>query len=335
MRYYQIVIDAADSNGQPTIYSSQSNGGNNLGALQVEFDLPIYHFAAATGGAFVRIWGVPVEVIGQANDLNPNFATGLRRQITIYGGMARGLPLATASYSANQQGLLVRGGIIQAFGNWQGTAQTLDMYLVTSDPIPLKGRLVNLTVLWKAGTSLATAIKNTLSVAFPNYTADININPNLILPYDEQAIYGDIVTFAKWLQQRSAAIIGGDYQGVRIVLSQTKFSVYDETKPLTPKTILFQDLIGQPTWYDPNGPTVRTVMRSDIQVSDYVKLPPGPVTSTPQSLAQGRNSPTFQGTYQVDSVRHVGNSRSPDGSAWVTVFHMHPVNTAASTSNAG
>jgi hypothetical protein len=42
-------------------------------------------------------------------------------------------------------------------------------------------------------------------------------------------------------------------------------------------------------------------------------------------LSQFRNSSVFQGNFQVTQVRHVGNYRQPDASAWATTIDAAPV----------
>ena len=106
MRFYRIEID-----GGSTVFTSYANGQNIQGALQVELDIPVAAMHSPdNAGAFVKIWGVPLSMISQANNLN-------FKGIKVYGGFQKGLPLA----NPKQSGFLVRGFISQSFGNWQGT----------------------------------------------------------------------------------------------------------------------------------------------------------------------------------------------------------------------
>jgi hypothetical protein len=94
-RYYRIEID-----GGPT-YTSFNNGVTNPAALQVELDIPVAPFASpASTGAFVKIWGIPLDDIRQSKDLR-------FKGIKVFGGFQKGLPLANPA----QAGLLVQGYI--------------------------------------------------------------------------------------------------------------------------------------------------------------------------------------------------------------------------------
>ena len=68
--------------------------------------------------------------------------------------------------------------------------------------------------------------------------------------------------------------LGSSYPGVSIVLQDNVIRVYDGTVKPPPIQLLFTDLIGQPTWRQAYTMQITTVMRGDIRVGDYVKLPP-------------------------------------------------------------
>ena len=107
MRFYKIVTP-----GQTWDATGDSS------ALNVELDIPVSP-GHLTVGAFVRIWGIDRQTLLNARVFN-------RQSIQVFGGMQKGLPLA----NPNQQGLLVQGSIFPALGNWVGTDQTLDLYIV-------------------------------------------------------------------------------------------------------------------------------------------------------------------------------------------------------------
>jgi hypothetical protein len=286
------------------------NGKSDPNALLVEMDIPVSAFATPYGSAFVRIWGVSIQDISQASDLN-----GFN--IQVFGGMQKGLPLANPA----QSGLLVEGVVQQAFGNWQGVNMTLDIIITTGTGSAKDPK--NLVFDWKAGTPMATAIANTLKTAFPTYTQTININPNLVLSNDEPGYCQTAEQFALYVKGISQNIIGGAYPGVDILVKEKAFIVYDGSTQTTPKQLLFTDLIGQPTWTGFNQINVSCVMRADINVGDYVKLPPTVASTTSQSYSQYRSNSVFQGVFFVGAVRHVGNSRQPDGASWITTLYMN------------
>lgn len=318
MRYYDIHFYRADTGDEiGKGISTMPNGVYDPGALNIELDIPVVEMAIPAGGGFVRIWGVSIESIAQGANLNG-------QRIVVFGGMSKGLPLA----NPKQQGMLLQGIILNAFGNWQGTTQTLDMIVqfdggTITDP-------KNIVLTWAANTKLADAIRATLSVAFPAYTANISISDNLVLAHDEPGYYQTIGQFAQYVRQVSQSIIGGDYPGVSITVRDREFIVFDGTTPTTPRQIAFTDLIGQPTWISLFQVNFKTAMRGDLTVGDYIKMPPGQQMLTPRSYSQFRQGSVFQGTFQIDKVRHVGNLRQPDANSWVTVFDAHEVTETAS-----
>lgn len=320
MRFYNIVLTTPA--GTPFLFADQAsfpggictsfvNGRTIAGALNVELDIPVVVYALPMGAAWLRIWGPSLREIGQAADLN-----GIN--IAVYGGMAKGLPLANPA----QQGLLVYGTIQQAFGNWIGVNQTLE--LIIQPPVGSQASPKNIVINWLAGTPLATALKNTLSTAFPGFKQNIAISPNLVLAHDEPGYYEDVYQFAQYVKRISRDIIGGSYPGVDIVLTQTTFNVYDGTTAAAPKAILFQDLIGQPTWIDSPLIQFKCVLRGDLAVGGYVTLPPVRQTTTPQSFSQYRANSVFQGSFQIQRMRHNGNFRQRDGESWITTFDAFP-----------
>jgi hypothetical protein len=311
VRYYTIIISDAVSGAEIRRYTSFVNGKTITGALNIELDVPVVPFATPMGAAIVRVWGIALQEISQASDLNG-------KAIAVYAGMQKGLPLA----NPKQAGLIVQGFIFQAFGNWVLTDMTLDLIIQPS--IGSAAAPKNIVLDWRAGTPLATAIAQTLSTAFPGYKQNISINPNLVLAHDEPGYYQSLIQFAQYVKQVSQNIIKGGYTGVDIVLTETSFSVYDGTTQKSPTLIAFNDLIGQPTWIESPVIQVRCVMRADLAVGDYVKLPPTLATNTPQSFSQFRSKSVFQGVFQIIQMRHVGNFRQPDAASWVTNIDAYP-----------
>jgi hypothetical protein len=310
MRYYAVKIVNPVNKKVLRTFTSFKNNANDPGAPDVELDVPVTYYAIPSGnmgGQFVRIWGISLADIGQASNFN-----GMT--IEIYGGMQKGLPLA----NPKQSGLLATGIIQQAFGNWLGLDMTLDFVFTAGNAGPNSPS--NLTVQWKAGTPLSSVIDNTLRAAFPTYSRSINISPKLVLNHDEPGFYGTLVQFANYLNEISKSILGGTYRGVDVLLRENQFIVNDGTTKTTPKVIAFTDLVGQITWRSSATVSITCVMRADIQVGDYVKLPPGLATTTAQSYSQYRSKSAFQGVFQINSSRHVGRLRNPNGNAWVTVY---------------
>ena len=130
------------------------NGQTLPGALNIEFDLPVYSFDAFEGQQFIRVWGVGLQMLGQAANLNG-------QNFQLYAGMQKGLPLANPA----QAGLIAQGQVFQAFGNWEGVNQTLD--LIINPGLAGPGQTQNIAWNWTANTSLSGALSTTLNQAFP------------------------------------------------------------------------------------------------------------------------------------------------------------------------
>ena len=324
MRFYDIRV--FDKTGTTLLrqWTSLSNGITDPNAQNVEFDIPVAPFANPLDGSFVRIWGIGLNDLGQGSNLNPTRTkTGDYdyKVIQVFGGMARGLPLANPT----QQGLLAQGKINQAFGNWQGVNMTLDIILLGGQP--QGAGPANLSFTWPKGTQLADVIETTLKNAFPDYTVKTSISPNLVLPADEPGFYGSLPQFSQYVKAVSLHIISGPapeektYAGVDIVLRGTTFYVTDGTSPTVAKQIAFNDLVGQPVWVGPNQLHLETVLRGDLNVNDYIQLPTGSgtlVQTTAGSLSQFKNRAIIQGTSRITFLRHIGNFRSPDAALWST-----------------
>lgn len=308
MRYYTIEI----TGGTSALYSSLGAQGRfDPGALNVEFDIAAYNFAAPVSYGHVRVWGVSLKTITQASDFNG--AT-----VKVYAGMSTGLPLANPA----QNGLILQGRVFQAYGNWVGVDMTLDLVIQT-DGGATQSAPANIVVDWKKGDTMASALATTLATAYPDLTTSINISDKLVLAADEAAHYQTIEQLAAYVNDTSRSIIDDpSYTGVQITIIGTVITVFDGTVKTDPKPIAFQDMIGQPTWIGFYQVQVTLVMRADIQCGDFLKFPDAVQTRTGASDANvEKDRPSFTGSdFQVQSLRHVGNFRAPDAGSWVTVI---------------
>jgi hypothetical protein len=235
MRFYKIVVG-----------SQTFDATNDPNALNVECDIAVtYHNAPANGNSsFVRVWGIPLQTILTANRFN-------NQPIQVFGGMQQGLPLA----NPNQQGLLVQGIVFPALGNWVGTDMTIDFYIkVDSKGSPTVGGAANLVHNQPAQQPMATAIQNALQTAFPSFTANVKISPNLVRPNDEHGFYQSLGQYATFLNQASHDIVKtAGYLGVQMSVQGNTINVFDGTQGQTgAKTVNPQDLVGQPIWTNVN-----------------------------------------------------------------------------------
>ena len=346
--------------GMP-ITSLLPNGQTNPAALNIELDIPVApQGVPGDGQTIVTIWGLSLLDIrtsyglgiqsaaastqatqavqgapfrgvtatpaspGDFTITNPNPpATGTAApsngaQIKVFGGMAKGLPLANPA----QQGPLVVGSIIQAFGNWVGTEQYVS--LILTQPTGTQEDPKNIILNWQAGQPLSTALTNTLNTAFPGIPVRMNISPKLVQQHTEAGYHYSLGQLNDVALRLSKAIIKApNYQGVAIFHNGTNITVSDGTTKPAPKMIAFQDMIGQPTWIGLNTIQVKLVMRGDLAIGDVIKIPPSLVTTqgqTQQNLNPSFFS-TFSGSFMISDMHHYGNFRQPPADSWNTTIN--------------
>ena len=333
-RYYKILVGpetvaptgfAPASNNAGAVWTNfiepknGQQGRADLGAQMVEFDVWLYNFDEPVSLGSIKIWGPSKAQISQANDFNGS-------PIQMFAGMQPGLPLATAEYNNQQQGLILSGQIFQAFGNWQGVNQTLD-FVIIPNPGGTQDQPSNLSFNWQQGQQLREAINSVLVAAFPDFKPPrISISPNLVLPADEPFVYSTLTQFSQYIRRLSQNILGGTYEGVRITQQGNQFLVFDGTKiddGTTNVQIVTRDLIGQVTWLGPYQIQFNTVMRADLKIGDSVQFQPIAglqAITNQQSASNVRQQNTFAGKWQIVKIRHIGNSRAPDAQSWISTF---------------
>jgi hypothetical protein len=326
-RYYDIQIFTTQSLGTPNPkpfrhWTTLPNGVNDPGALQVEFDFFSYLDAGSgTDGSTITIHGVPLTDITQAQQF-AGATPGSGMQIIVKGGMSAGLPLN----DPKQSGLILSGQIFQSFGNWVGTEMNLNFVVYGSlSTIKSPG---NFVMNWKAGTTLADALTQCIKVAYRTSYPNLSVTSRIaryVNTHDRMHVVSTLSQLGKWASKTTQApvfvstpINGG------IIIS-------DGSTAGKLKQIAFNDLIGQPTWNAVNTMQLTTVMRADIQIGDFIKMPqgsqgaPGFVQTAAASTPTGLKYKTaFQGDFIVRSVRQVGNFRDVQGSSWATVFECSP-----------
>jgi hypothetical protein len=296
---------------KPIVFSSlKEDGSHNPNALQIEFDLPIAGFHDPIGNsnnAYIRLSGIPLELIAQARDLNNSL-------VEIQAGMSKGLPLV----NPDQRGLIMSGQVWQCFGNWQGENTTLDIVVM-----PLGSTTGNYTFQWKAGVKMVDMITQTLKRNHPEYTIKATVSDNLVISNDETGMYGTIAQFASWVYQRSKSIITDlGYQGVTIIVQGKTIVIQDGSSTKKPKVIKYTDIIGQPTWIEISVIQLKVNMRADLFVDDFITIPESAVKmSTKTAMAYKKNKTSFDGNYKIIQLRHLGNSRQPDANSWVTIIN--------------
>lgn len=344
MRYYKIVItpvqqtSSVDSFGNATVnarkslkFTTHPNGlqsAPDMGAMHVQFDLPVTTFDSPSGSFYLEIRGVDIATISQASNLQG-------AQIKIYGGMGKGYQLA----KPDQAGLLVVGSVFQAFGNWMNTDMSLNL-LIQPFSTPLTDtNYPKLVWHWQKGQKITDAIRQTLNGGMSGYSLDFSgVSNDLTAGSYDAGFYGDVTSLAINIRDISLHANPADgYQGIRFYLREKTFYFYDGGTESSPKEIQFEDMIGQPTWLGPDPYpqiTLQTVMRADISMGDVIKMPAfnksgsnltlsgyGLMAPTQKAGQSPKSRSLFQGNFIVTGVRHIGDSRNPDGSAWMTVIN--------------
>jgi hypothetical protein len=319
-RFYEITLTPNGATTPTRTWSSHPSGVFDPNALDVEFDCQVTSFAVAAQIFTVTIHGVSLQDISQAQQF-----TGM--QFSMKGGMKAGLPLANPL----QSGDLIKGEVFQAYGNWEGTDMRLDLVIAPSSyTLDNPG---NIVLNWPAGQALQQALQNTLSVSYPNVPLSINISNQLVQNFAE-------THFCSTLQELSQCVggitqgnfLGSKYSGVFFTAQNGTIFIWDQTYSAKTVPLAFTDFVGQPTWIETNTMMVKLVLRADLQLGTQIKMPqgqqnlPGIVTTTYQSFPSSNNyQTTFQGTFQITELRHIGSYRSTDGASWSTLARCVPV----------
>ncbi|MDP9651707.1 hypothetical protein [Paraburkholderia caledonica] len=320
-RYYDITLTQSGASKPFRQWTSHPRGVFNPAAPDVEFDFQIADYAALTNIYVLTVHGVALSELTQANQF-----AGM--QITIQGGMKSGLPLA----NPKQAGTLATGTVYQAYGNWEGIDQRLDLVIAPS-PYTLADP-GNIVLNWKAGQPLSQALQNALAVAYPNVPIAISISDQIVQAHDEPHMSPTLEDLAQFVMGvTKGSFLGANYGGVRITIQNGRIFVWDDTYTPPVVQIAFNDFIGQPTWIADNVMICKFVMRGDLLSGSTIQMPqglqnlPGAVGTTQQSNPSSHKYQTsFQGGFQVSEIRHIGAYRSPDGGNWCTVVKCLPLN---------
>lgn len=338
MRYYRIEI--TDKQGRPIKdakgndigpWDSRTNAGgvkpmtHTGGALHITLDAPSFGADMLASGAMLVVYGLPIAVLEQA--VNLHMAT-----ITVYGGFTAGLPLANPAHS----GLLVKGVIYSPYGNWQGIYQSLNLPIWPARLADEYGRPFNITMQGKTGERLSDVITRALKTSFPDKDIHINVNihQNLVLYEDWNAVCRSLHEVGELIQRVTPGMLGGvTFSGVKVVAQKNQINVFDNATPRKPIAIEARDLVGQPTWIEFLRMSLKTTLRADIQVGDWISLPIDATgrhailaVGSPLSSLNEKQRSTFSGIYEVLAMRHIADFRSPADDAWVTVFEAVPIN---------
>lgn len=338
---------AAPSATQATdTWTSIANGENDPGALDIQFTIELKAGnSQAPTSAHIQIFGIPMETVSQSKNFN-------NKTLKMWAGYTNGLPLANEQVP--HQGLLIHGNIFPAFGNWILNNLSVDFIVTplpadqdsgggTGGPTDPKNIVHNMP----ENTPLSQSMQQTLKTAFPGAEIFINISDKIKLAVPDYSFHQSIEQYESYVKALSHSILGTTektgYAGVSIARNGNKISVTDGTKKAGPIQINYNDIIGQPTWIAPNTIQVTTVLRGDLglnsQGTTQITLPKMLTTMTEEAAKWASATPevggvlTFQGTWDVMSVKHIGHFRDPQWNAWITVIEASN-NTLGTSSSA-
>ena len=122
----------------------------------------------------------------------------------------------------------------------------------------------NIVLDWKKGTSLVTALTNTLKIAYPDYPVAMNIS-NRVPSADSIGQWSSLELLAQNVKTLTQDQLSAGDPGVSITLQNGKFNIYDSSYTPKVKQIEFTDLVGQPTWIAANTIIIKLVLRGDIE----------------------------------------------------------------------
>ncbi len=330
MRYYDLTLTDPTTGKPLRRWSSHPGGQFDPQALNVIFDMPVTVDDEPVHQPTVIIEGISLQDVTNAQQ----FATTITQDGKLTGGsnlilkagMQAGLPLANPAQAAT----LVQGFVFQSWGNWINTDMSLSLVIVPA--IYRQNAPGNFVFTWTAGQPLVDALKQTLSVAFPNVQVSFSVSENLIAAQTDVHYCATFGQLAAHVRQLTRRMLGPNYGGVRMAFGANTIRVFDGTQQTPIALLQFTDFVGQPTWIEQNKIQVKTVMRGDIRVGDFIEFPIGFTNSPGFVTTQHAAYPSFnryqsaiQGKFIVTQIRHVGNFRDPDGNSWVSIFNAVPV----------
>lgn len=330
MRYYDLEITnqegkaILDRDGKAIgPYRTLSGNGdavkvNPAGGLNIIFDIFTTALDVANGGTVLSVYGLPASVLSQEVSL-------FMAKVTLFGGFSCGLPLE----KAEQRGIILQGDVWNAYGNWQGVNQSLNLIVNPGLLVQDDGKPLNIVIDGKEGEKISEVLRRGLSSVYKNHTLDINISDDLILPEPWKTSYPRPGILASFLRSSSVALLKNDlYNGISMIIDKGIIRLYDNLTMSGATEIASDELIGQPTWIEQAVVSFKTPLRGDLLCGDNVILPAwltngaGSLLSvnTSESYSWGRRKINFSGTFQIRSLRHVGDYRNPAGEAWVTII---------------
>lgn len=329
MRYYRLEITRPDGSYPPDANGDPIHPFDTLQTpgrgLHIEFDALITGLDTANGGTMLTIYGLPITMLTQAVQL-------VGCNVRLDAGFQTGLPLADPT----QAKTIIRGQVLNAFANWLGTHQTLNLVINPTPFIMDDGTLFSVQMDGVEGEKMSDVLLRCLGKAYrERYDIEVGISDWLILPEPWISAYPGIDELATAARSLSKGIIQDKrYLGVQISVQNYKVVAFDGLAAPVNPTVEIQprELLGQPTWIAYNAVSFKCPLRGDLHVGDYVKLPKDIISGNAAILSvnsadtwavgrTGINEVNFSGEFLIISVRQVGQFLNPDGNnAWVTIY---------------
>jgi hypothetical protein len=347
---------AASSTSLPTAFQTffpldvLPDGKNvNASYMDVEFDLQVNTNSTGNQGAqMLTIWGATPQMVATVQQLN-------NLPITVYGGFAPGMPLATAMAKTGFNPL-VSGMIYGAFGNRKGTDIYICLPILPYNGVSIRtpsGAIAtpNLSMDGKKGELWGTVITRCIQQAMPNAQYLVDVRPELILSEDNQGTGYSLDSIGQiWISEANK-ILGKTpgYMGIMVYWKDKKLIVTDNPTVQGSRnvTIKAEQLMDNPTASNSQQLQLTCPMRSDIYQGDIVTIPQDVLALVQASAQFGNNAlgttpnataantatvAALAGNYTVTGIRHMGRSRGADAGSWASVFditYLQSSNTAA------
>ena len=321
-------------------WTTHPNGVYDPAYHNIHFDFLVMEYAFKAGSMVLTIEGVGMHDLMQSANFSPTrTASNLFQswRLELYGGMAGdGLPLSTAAAGQPAPRLLAVGEVQEAFGNWVGTDMSLSFLVV-----PEGVQVAPLLLTWTPGQPISAAIQVMLSQAFPGIPQKIQVSPTIVGPaHGVTEHHVTLHGMAHFLKEQTKGTNYGqaaNYPGISLYIQNGTLIATDltQTDQMTTIELSEESFIGQPVWTGKDTLSMNLVMRADIQVGNYVKMPsefknlPGFVNTPAQPTNYNYNFKLlFSGKFKVTAVRHIGESRGQSGEDWMTVVEAvaDPVN---------
>jgi hypothetical protein len=313
---------------------------SNTSYLDVEFDLNSNSGSSQNQGAqTVIIKGVTPQMVAQAGSLN-----GMT--ITVYGGFAKGMPLATMMANLGFSPL-VKGVIFGAVGSWVGSDIYLLLPIIPSNGVGIVDatgtvQYPDLTVNGKQGEKWAAVIERSIVQGMPGVKYVIDVSDNLVLTEDTQGVGYSLDALGQLWNSVSRSILGGNpnYPGIWVAWRAGVLYVTDNPRAPGTKTVTITaaQLLGNPAPTQPLQLQIMCPMRSDIYINDVAYLPADVVALAPNTVSTGQfaaannaSAGSLAGNYRVVGVRHLGKARSANALDWASVYDLVYLESVASS----